>query len=106
MRAVRLVQTGKALEDAEIPIPEIGPREVLVRVAAAGICHSDEHYRAGASKIDALPVTLGHEVAGYVEKVGEDVAQVTTGDRVCAHYLVHCGHCHFCTFGLEQFCPE
>ena len=64
MRAVRLVRVGKPLEDAEIPVPDIGASDVLIRVAAAGICHSDAHYRAGVSKIDNLPVTLGHEVAG------------------------------------------
>jgi len=104
MRAARLVQVGKPLEDAEIPIPEIGPDEVLIRVQAAGICHSDAHYRAGISRIDNLPLTLGHEVAGRVEKVGTDVSNVRPGDRVCIHYLVHCGSCEFCVRGLEQFC--
>jgi D-arabinose 1-dehydrogenase-like Zn-dependent alcohol dehydrogenase len=104
MRAVRLVETGTPLIDAEIPIPEIGAGEVLIRVAAAGICHSDAHYRAGISKIDNLPVTLGHEVAGRVEKIGANVDQLAPGDRVCLHYLVHCGRCEFCRRGLEQFC--
>lgn len=104
MRAVRLVQIGEPVVDAEVPIPEIGPSEVLIRVAAAGICHSDAHYRAGISKIDNLPMTLGHEVAGRVEGVGEDVSNVAAGDRVCVHYLVHCGSCEFCRRGLEQFC--
>src|SRR6059058_3280936 len=104
MRAVRLVQVGKALEQADIPIPEVGSSDVLIRVAAAGICHSDAHYRAGISKIDSLPVTLGHEVAGTVEKVGAQVANLAAGDRVCVHYLVTCGRCDFCKCGLEQFC--
>jgi len=106
MKAVRLVKVGKPLEVAEVPIPKIDPSDVLLRVEAAGICHSDEHYRAGISNIDHLPVTLGHEVAGTVEKVGVEVAHLALGDRVCVHYLVHCGRCHFCTAGLEQFCPE
>ncbi|MGH7983122.1 MAG: alcohol dehydrogenase catalytic domain-containing protein [Candidatus Udaeobacter sp.] len=104
MRAVRLAQVGKPLQNADVPVPEIGPSDVLIRVAAAGICHSDGHYRAGISKIDNLPVTLGHEVAGCVEKVGRDVANVAPGDRVCVHYLIHCGSCEFCMRGLEQFC--
>ena len=104
MRAARLVQIGKPLEGSEIPIPEISPSDILIRVAAAGICHSDEHYRAGVFKIDDLPVTLGHEVAGRVERVGEEVTNVSVGDRVCIHYLVHCGLCEFCARGLEQFC--
>jgi D-arabinose 1-dehydrogenase-like Zn-dependent alcohol dehydrogenase len=104
MIAVRLTQIGKPLEESDIPIPEVGPSDVLIRVAAAGICHSDAHYRAGVSKIDNLPVTLGHEVAGRVEKVGSDVSNVAIGQRVCVHYLVHCGICEFCRRGLEQFC--
>src|SRR5947207_352592 len=104
MRAVRLVELGKALADTDVPIPEIGPSEVLIRVAAAGICHSDAHYRAGISKIDRLPLTLGHEVAGGVEEVGSDVTHLSVGDRVCVHYLVCCGSCEFCVRGLEQFC--
>src|SRR6266478_3840526 len=104
MRAVQLIQIGKLLENKDIPIPEIGASDVLIRVAAAGICHSDAHYRGGISKIDDLPVTLGHEVAGRVEKIGSDVTNVATGERVCVHYLVHCGSCEFCVRGLEQFC--
>jgi D-arabinose 1-dehydrogenase-like Zn-dependent alcohol dehydrogenase len=104
MRAVRLVQVGKPLEEAEVDLPEIGASDVLIRVAACGICHSDEHYRAGLSRIDRLPVTLGHEIAGRIEKVGADIKHVTPGDRVCVHYLAHCGTCEFCVRGLEQFC--
>src|SRR5437870_6294833 len=106
MRAVRLVQIREPLENAEIEVPEIGLSEVLIRVGATGICHSDAHYRAGISKIDNLPVTLGHEVAGRVEKIGSDVTNVAAGDRVCVHYLVHCGSCEFCGRGLEQFCHQ
>ena len=104
MRAVRLTQVGKPLEEAEVDLPEIGASDVLIRVAASGICHSDEHYRAGISRIDRFPVTLGHEIAGWIEKVGGDIKHVTRGDRVCVHYLAHCGSCEFCTRGLEQFC--
>src|SRR5881396_1714369 len=104
MKSVRLVQVGKPLEHADIPIPQIGPSDVLVRVAAAGICHSDVHYQAGISKIDDLPLTLGHEIAGRVEEIGSDVTHVSAGDRVCVHYLIHCGSCEFCLRGLEQFC--
>jgi propanol-preferring alcohol dehydrogenase len=104
MRAVRLAQIGKRLEEEDVAIPEIGSSDVLIRVAAAGICHSDAHYRAGISKIDHLPLTLGHEIAGYVEEVGSDVTNVSAGDRVCVHYLVRCGTCEFCMRGLEQFC--
>jgi D-arabinose 1-dehydrogenase-like Zn-dependent alcohol dehydrogenase len=104
MRAVRLTQIGKPLQEADVDLPEIGASDVLVRVAACGICHSDEHYRAGISRMDHLPVTLGHEIAGWIEKAGADIKHVTCGDRVCIHYLAHCGSCEFCVRGLEQFC--
>jgi D-arabinose 1-dehydrogenase-like Zn-dependent alcohol dehydrogenase len=104
MRAVQLTQIGKALVDADIRIPDVGSSDVLIRIAAAGICHSDAHYRAGISKIDRLPLILGHEIAGRVEKVGSDLKHVSAGDRVCVHYLVRCGSCEFCVRGLEQFC--
>src|SRR4030095_14085013 len=95
MKAVRLVQLGKRWEDAGLPLAESGSSEVLVRVGACGICHSDAHYRAGISPIDPLPMTLGHEVAGRVETVGRDVHHVSPKDRVYVHYLVSCGCCDF-----------
>src|SRR4051812_20098975 len=106
MKSVRLTQLGRPLEDVDVAVPEIGPADVLVRVAACGICHSDAHYRAGLSQIAQLPVTPGHEIAGTVESVGAEVAGFRAGDRICVHYLAHCGVCEFCRRGHEQFCPE
>ncbi|MFN2476287.1 MAG: alcohol dehydrogenase catalytic domain-containing protein [Chthoniobacterales bacterium] len=106
MKSVRLVQLGQPLQDIDVAVPEIGPADVLVRVAACGICHSDAHYRAGISPITQLPVTPGHEIAGTVEAVGRDVDAFNLGDRVCVHYLAHCGACDFCRGGVEQFCAE
>jgi D-arabinose 1-dehydrogenase-like Zn-dependent alcohol dehydrogenase len=104
MKAVRMIQPGRPLEMQEIPIPAIGPRDVLVKVKAAGICHSDVHYRAGTSRVDPLPLTLGHEVAGVVEEIGAQVTGFKPGDRVSLHYMVTCGHCPYCNQGNEQFC--
>jgi propanol-preferring alcohol dehydrogenase len=106
MKAARLTKLGSPLEMQDISIPPFGPHEILIRVKAAGICHSDAHYRAGVSPAERLPLTLGHEVAGIVEKTGADVEGFTAGDRVCVHYLVTCGACNFCTAGTEQFCPS
>jgi propanol-preferring alcohol dehydrogenase len=106
MRVAQLVHIGKPLEDAEVALPKIGSSEVLVRVAACGICHSDAHYRGGISAIDRLPLTLGHEVAGRVEAVGEEITHVSPNDRVYVHYLVSCGSCEFCLSGHEQFCVK
>jgi 2-desacetyl-2-hydroxyethyl bacteriochlorophyllide A dehydrogenase len=104
MKAVRLIKSGSPLEAREIAIPQTGARDVLVRVKAAGICHSDAHYRAGVSTVKSLPLTLGHEVAGVVEKTGSEVLSFTAGDRVCVHYLTTCGRCPFCKSSTEQFC--
>ena len=106
MKAVRIVEIGEPLEMQDIPVPPVGAGEVLVRIKAAGICHSDVHYRAGASPVGPLPLTPGHEVAGIVEKVGAGVSTLRAGDRVCLHYLLTCGQCHHCRSGHEQFCPE
>ncbi|MDQ3705364.1 MAG: zinc-binding dehydrogenase [Chloroflexota bacterium] len=104
MRAVRLVEVRGPLQAQDIPVPTITDGEVLIRVRAAGICHSDVHYRAGTSPVQPLPRTLGHEVAGVVEQVGERVTTVKVGDRVCVHYVLSCGQCHYCSAGHEQFC--
>jgi propanol-preferring alcohol dehydrogenase len=106
MKAVQIVEIGAALEERGVPVPKIGEGDVLVRVKAAGVCHSDAHYRAGNSPVGPLPITPGHEVAGVVEEVGAQVANVETGDRVCLHYLITCGNCHYCSLGSEQFCAE
>jgi propanol-preferring alcohol dehydrogenase len=103
MKAVRLIEPGHLLEVQELPVPPIGPRDVLVRVKAAGMCHSDAHYRAGVSPV-LYPLTLGHEVAGDVEQAGAEVTNVKSGDRVCLHYMVTCGDCYYCHAGSEQFC--
>ncbi|HIC94649.1 MAG TPA: alcohol dehydrogenase [Anaerolineae bacterium] len=106
MQAVRLVRIGQPLQMQEVPVPAVGEKEVLVRIKAAGICHSDVHYRAGTSPAGPLPLTLGHEIAGVVEAVGPQVANVKAGDRVCLHYMVTCGDCYYCRIGSEQFCVK
>lgn len=106
MKAARLVEPGRPLELQEVPIPDLGARDVLVKVKAAGICHSDVHYRAGKSPVRPLPLTLGHEVAGVVAQTGPEVKDFESGDRVCLHYMVTCGHCEYCHRGVEQFCTS
>jgi 2-desacetyl-2-hydroxyethyl bacteriochlorophyllide A dehydrogenase len=106
MKAVRLVEIGRPLEMQEVPLPGVGERDVLVRIKAAGICHSDVHYRAGTSPVGTLPQTLGHEVAGVVDEIGAQVTNIQVGDRVCLHYLLTCGDCYYCSLGNEQFCPS
>ena len=93
MRAVRMMEAGTPLQMQEIPVPAVGERDVLVRVRAAGICHSDAHFRAGRVPVRPLPMTLGHEIAGVVEQLGRHVTTVMLGSRVCLHYNITCGDC-------------
>jgi D-arabinose 1-dehydrogenase-like Zn-dependent alcohol dehydrogenase len=102
-RAVRLEAPGRKLLDETLDAPVPGQVEILLRVCAAGICHSDAHYRAGVGSTNH-PLTLGHEVAGVVESVGAAVTTHRAGDRVCLHYLVTCGTCPDCRAGRDQFC--
>jgi D-arabinose 1-dehydrogenase-like Zn-dependent alcohol dehydrogenase len=104
MKAIRMVEAGKPLELQSIPVPSIGEKDILVRVRAAGICHSDVHYRGGRSTMGRLPITLGHEVAGEIEWTGSQVTTLVAGDRVALHYNVSCGDCYYCSTGNEQFC--
>jgi 2-desacetyl-2-hydroxyethyl bacteriochlorophyllide A dehydrogenase len=105
MNALQLVEPGQPLQLVDAPVSSPGKGEIVVDVHRAGICHTDAHYRAGTGKT-ALPVTLGHEIAGVVTAVGEGVTEVREGQRVAVHYLFSCGTCERCTRYGEQFCPE
>jgi S-(hydroxymethyl)glutathione dehydrogenase/alcohol dehydrogenase len=89
------------IEDVEIDKP-IG-REVLLRTAASGVCHSDLHYVNGDSVFPA-PAVLGHEAAGIVEAVGPDVTEFTPGDHVIGCLSQYCGHCEYCLTGRTYLC--
>jgi S-(hydroxymethyl)glutathione dehydrogenase/alcohol dehydrogenase len=91
------------IEDVQIDRP--GPREVLVRTAAAGVCHSDHHYLTGAYETP-LPTVMGHESAGVVEAVGELVSYVSPGDHVVTSLSVFCGHCEYCLSGRMALCAH
>jgi len=106
MRAVQLIEIEKDLENREVQTPKPQSDEVLVRIKASGICHSDVHYRDGISSVDHLPITLGHEIAGVIEEIGTNVTSFQKGDRVCVNYMITCGECHFCIIGSEQFCEK
>ena len=99
----REVNVPMEIEDIEVSKP--GPREVLVRTSAAGICHSDMHFWNGTYP-GAVPMVLGHESAGIVEEVGEDVHYVKPGDHVITCLSVFCGHCEDCLTGHLSLCQE
>lgn len=106
MKAIQITRLGAPLEARDVPTPSPASREVLVAIQAAGMCHSDAHYRAGTSPVAHLPLTPGHEIAGTIAGVGADVDDLAVGQRVAVHYLVTCGRCTECGRGREQFCAR
>jgi len=106
MQAAQLTEIGKPLQVVNVPIPEPGPGEILVKVRAAGICSSDIHYQDGRSEVTKLPITLGHEISGEVAACGENVTRLKRGDRVSLFYLKTCGDCMMCNTGNDNYCSE
>ena len=109
MRALQLVQWQQPPQVREVPDPEPGPGEVLVRVGAAGLCHSDLHLLhdfAPGSMPWPLPFTLGHENAGWVAALGDGVTGVEVGEPVAVYGPWGCGRCARCARGLENYCER
>ncbi len=104
MKAVRYHGPNEPLRLEEVPTPEPGPGEVLVRIRAAGICHTELHFLSGLLNLGVAPLTLGHEIVGTVESVGPDVEAPREGDRVIVYYYVGCGRCAQCRRGEENLC--
>jgi propanol-preferring alcohol dehydrogenase len=108
MRALRMVACGQDPELMEVPDPTPGPGEVVVKVGAAGACHSDLHvlYELDVSAVWDLPMTLGHETAGWVHAVGQGVTEVSEGDAVAVYGAWGCGFCAHCAIGVENYCER
>ena len=105
MKAARFYDVGKPLKVESIPIPEIGPSDVLVRVKACGVCHTDLHFiDEGIMKPGKVPQTMGHEAGGEIVKVGVAVRDFRAGDRVLIHFYFSCGECYYCQQGRESLC--
>jgi L-iditol 2-dehydrogenase len=98
---VAMYYSNRDVRLEEMPVPQIGPGEVLMRVEAAGICGTDllEWYR-----LHKAPLVLGHEVAGVIEAVGNGVERYKVGDRICAAHHVPCNRCHYCLSGHHTVC--
>lgn len=106
MKAIRYHGPGQPfrLEDIDRPEPQAG--ELLVRITASGMCHTELHFKSGLLDLGVAPITMGHEIVGRVEGVGEGVASDRIGDRVIVYYYAGCGRCHYCLVGNEQLCPN
>ncbi|TKK86631.1 zinc-binding dehydrogenase [Herbidospora galbida] len=98
-----LERVGAPLVVRDLDLAPPGPEEVLVKVEAAGVCHSDQHYLAGDLKCP-LPVVPGHEGAGVIEAVGPGVTRFRPGDRVCLMWRPRCGQCRNCVVGRPALC--
>src|SRR5690242_10728484 len=94
---------GEPVQVTEVLVPEPGPGEALVRVQACGVCHTDLHYKMGGIGED-FPYLLGHEAAGVVEAVGDDVTDVAPGDFVILNWRAVCGECRACKRGRPWYC--
>ncbi|MFK0244691.1 S-(hydroxymethyl)mycothiol dehydrogenase [Amycolatopsis azurea] len=103
VRGVIARSKGAPVELTEIVIPDPGPGEVVVSIAACGVCHTDLTYRDGGIN-DEFPFLLGHEAAGTVESVGEGVDSVRPGDFVVLNWRAVCGQCRACKRGRPQYC--
>src|SRR5215217_7979054 len=105
MRAVVFSGPGQfSLEDVPDPIP--GPRDVLVRVEAVGICGTDIHVLDGEFAPTVFPIIPGHETSGVVEVVGDEVTELASGDHVSVDPTLTCGECSFCSVGRGNLCEN
>src|SRR3989441_6578512 len=103
MKAAVLSAVGGPLTIEDIPTPAPQAGEVLVRVAACGVCHTDLHVIKGEVQFP-LPCVLGHEISGVVEAVAADVKTTQPGDAVVCSFIMPCGVCHYCVRGRDDLC--
>lgn len=105
MKAAVLFEAKQPLEILDVQISKPGPREVLIRTAACGVCRSDLHFVDGAYP-HVMPTVPGHEAAGVVEAVGSEVTRLKPGDHVISFFTVFCGSCEFCVSGRPSLCVD
>jgi propanol-preferring alcohol dehydrogenase len=108
VRALRLEAWGQPPRVAEVPVPDPGPGEVRLRMAAVGLCHTDLHFleaEPGAFPYD-LPFTLGHENVGWVDDAGTGVDDLDAGIAVAVAGVHSCGRCTTCLRGADNYCPQ
>ncbi|MDG6928265.1 MAG: NAD(P)-dependent alcohol dehydrogenase [Nitrososphaerota archaeon] len=113
MKAMRLLEYGKPLKLMDVDVPKVTGDQVLVRVKAAGVCHSDVHLRNGyvgafnyAERGFKLPITPGHEVAGTIESLGDNASGFSVGDSVAINPWMSDGTCYYCSIGETQMCDH
>jgi len=106
MKAARLEAIGRPLVIGDMPVPRIGPDEVLIETRTCGICRTDIHIQDGLAYVPQLPHVPGHEPAGLVHEVGAEVADIHVGQRVVPHLFLTCGQCAYCRNGRDAQCSR
>tara|TARA_B100000459_G_scaffold146489_1_gene112886 strand:+ start:365 stop:1390 length:1026 start_codon:yes stop_codon:yes gene_type:complete len=109
MRALIKSKPGTGLELVDLPIPDVGPMDVLIRISRTAICGTDLHiwkWDPWAQKTIPTPMTVGHEYCGYVEKTGSGVTDLIPGDYVSGEGHLVCGRCRNCLAGRRHLCPN
>src|SRR5437867_2743877 len=104
MKAMILPEFGPQLRLATVPVPKIGPNDVLLRVRAAGVGLTVVIMTVNPGRMTSFPRIPGHEVAGEVVDVAAEVTHVKVGQRVTCHFYLTCGACRFCRSGRETLC--
>ncbi len=108
MQAAVMEQAQQPMVIKEVPDPAVGPRDVRIRVMAAGVCHTDLHIAdgmLGEFGVDPFPLIPGHETVGVIEETGAEVSDLSVGDRVGVYWIYTCGRCLACLAGEEEACP-
>ena len=105
MKAVRFQGVGRSASINEIPKPQVGPGQVLIKIGGAGVCHSDLHIMEEELGFSS-GFTLGHENAGWVAELGQGVTAFKEGDAVAVYGPWGCGHCHACQLSMENYCEN
>lgn len=107
MKAMVLVKKGEKLKEQEVPVPAINSDQVLIKIRACGVCHTDLHIVDQELTHPKLPLIPGHEIVGYVVKAGDNVKKFKVNDRVGVPWLGYtCGHCRYCKRGQENLCSN
>ena len=107
MQAMVMERAGEPLHAGELPLPTLGPRQILIKVAACGVCRTDLHVFDGELQHPKLPLVPGHEIVGHVEALGEDVEGFAVGERVGVPWLGFTdGNCFYCRAGRENLCDH
>ncbi|MGA6923676.1 MAG: alcohol dehydrogenase catalytic domain-containing protein [Nitrososphaeraceae archaeon] len=101
----RFYRVGDPVKVEDNPLPRIDPDEILLKIRAASVCHSDVHVVSGVIPVNG-PVVLGHEIAGDIEQLGENVENIKKGDRAIVHFVTPCGDCMFCLTGNTNVCKN